>query len=83
MVSKHLKIETNQIESDNRAKSIALGRMIAIHLLSEKTNLGPTDIGRQLGGRSHSTIIKILNNSKKKMDQDSDYKKTITTLLSA
>ena len=83
LVSKHLKIEANQIESANRAKYIALGRMMAIHLLSEKTNLGPTDIGRKLGGRSHSTIIKILNNSKKKMGDDSDYKKTITSLLSA
>ena len=83
LVSKHLKIEANQIKSDNRAKYIALGRMMAIHLLSEKTTLGPTDIGRRLGGRSHSTIIKILNNSKKKMGDDSDYKKTINSLLSA
>ncbi|MBN18460.1 MAG: chromosomal replication initiator protein DnaA [Chloroflexi bacterium] len=83
LVAKHLKIDESEIESTNRAKSIALGRMITIHLLSEKTNLGPTDIGRKLGGRSHSTVIKILNNSIKKMQEDINYNKTISTLLSA
>ena len=83
LVSKYLKIDTHQIESDDRAKNISLGRMMTIHLLSEKTNLGPTDIGRKLGGRSHSTIIKILKNSKKKMGEDLDYNKAISTLLSA
>ena len=83
LVSKYLKIETNQIESNNRAKNISLGRMMTIHLLSEKTNLGPTDIGRKLGGRSHSTIIKILKNSKEKMTKDLEYKEAISTLLSA
>jgi len=83
LVSKYLKIETNQIESSNRAKNISLGRMMTIHLLSEKTNLGPTDIGRKLGGRSHSTIIKILKNSKEKMTKDLEYQEAISTLLSA
>jgi chromosomal replication initiator protein len=37
---------------------VALARHIAIYLVREKTNCGLEDLGRLLGGRDHSTILR-------------------------
>jgi len=41
----------------NRTKKVALARQVAMYLLIYELELSPTQVGRLLGGRDHSTVI--------------------------
>ena len=41
----------------NRTKKVALARQVAMYLLIYELALSPTQVGRLLGGRDHSTVI--------------------------
>ena len=51
-------IDPQSIKGARRTKHIALARQVTMYLLSQDANLGPTTIGRILGGRNHSTVVK-------------------------
>ena len=57
MVTKPAKEYTDS-QGRRKVKGIARPRQIAMHLIKEETSLGPTAIGRILGGKDHSTVIK-------------------------
>jgi chromosomal replication initiator protein len=45
------------LRGKRRDKTIAFARQVAMYLLREEMDLSWTDIGRELGGRDHSTIL--------------------------
>ena len=56
-VSLHYKVSTTELLGRSRTKNIALARQIAMYLLMYELEMSPTQIGRLLGGRDHSTVI--------------------------
>ena len=55
--SHHYKITTPELLGRSRTKNIALARQVAMYLLMYELEMSPTQIGRLLGGRDHSTVI--------------------------
>lgn len=56
-VAKAYNLTNEELLSRNRTKSIALPRQVAMYLLREVGNASLPQIGEQLGGRDHTTVM--------------------------
>ena len=50
-------LTVGDLMAKNRTKKVALARQVAMYLLIHELELSPTQVGRLLGGRDHSTVI--------------------------
>ena len=57
-VSLYCNVDKPALKGPRGKKDVALARQIAMYLLKEEADLGPTAIGRILGGKDHSTVVK-------------------------
>jgi chromosomal replication initiator protein len=57
-VAAHFQVSLDALKSRHRDHKVTLARHIAIYLVREKTNCGLEDLGRLLGGRDHSTVLR-------------------------
>ena len=69
-VSEHFSIKMSDMFSARRSKSVVIPRQVAMYLSKELTSLSYPEIGRNFGGKDHTTIIhaskkidKLLNES--------------------
>ncbi len=56
-VAQRYRIAEEQILGRGRTATVAEARQVAMYLLATELNMTPTDTGRALGGRNHSTVI--------------------------
>lgn len=57
VVCKFFNIKVSDIVSDKRSNSVAYPRQIAMYLCRELANLSFPNIGKDFGGRDHSTVL--------------------------
>ncbi|MCX6000897.1 MAG: DnaA/Hda family protein, partial [Chloroflexi bacterium] len=57
-VADHFNVPLESMQGKKRESRLTLARQIAIYLIREKTNYPLADIGRLLGGRDHSTVLR-------------------------
>ncbi|MEC8911678.1 MAG: chromosomal replication initiator protein DnaA, partial [Chloroflexota bacterium] len=50
-------LSVRDLMAKNRTKRVSLARQVAMYLLIYELGLSPTQVGRMLGGRDHSTVI--------------------------
>jgi len=50
-------LSVRDLMAKNRTKKVSLARQVAMYLLIYELELSPTQVGRMLGGRDHSTVI--------------------------
>ena len=67
--------------SNNRSAYISKPRQVAIYIVNELTNLTQENIGKEFGGRDHSTIKYAIDTTNKKMKQDSKLKSIIEDII--
>jgi len=56
-VAKYYSLEAGMLRGKKRDRETALARQIAMHIMREETQLSLGEIGQQLGGRDHTTVI--------------------------
>ena len=56
-VLRHFAIERAQLSGRSRTKDIVLPRQLAMYLLRTETDASLLDIGNELGGRDHTTVL--------------------------
>lgn len=79
-VSEYFNITKKMLLSPNRTKKIAFSRQIAMFLAREHTNLSLAQIGQEIGGRDHSTVIYACEKIKKDMVENAYVELTIKNL---
>jgi chromosomal replication initiator protein len=57
VVANHYQVELASMSSHGRSRNITLPRQIAMYLSRELTGLSLPDIGRNFGGRDHTTVL--------------------------
>ena len=57
-VADHFQVAPESLKGRKRDRRLTLARQIAIYLVREKTNCPLQDIGKLLGGRDHSTVLR-------------------------
>jgi chromosomal replication initiator protein len=74
-------ISVDDIISNKRSANISLARQICCYVIKETTQLSYKNIGLEIGGRDHSTVVYYVEKVRQKMDEDPHTKELITDLI--
>jgi chromosomal replication initiator protein len=80
VVSQRYRVPVDAMKSKVRTAAYAYPRQVAIYLSRELTSCSLTQIGRQFGGRDHTTVIHACQKIAEKMKDDVSLKTTIEQL---
>ena len=81
-VARFFNIEPDQLKSKQRGKETVVPRQIAMYITREMTDLSLPEIGREMGGRDHSTVIHSINKIEEQLKNEPDMKNQIKDLMS-
>ena len=81
LVARSFKLPPADLISRKRDRETALSRQVAMYLLREKTDCSLEQIGRELGGRDHSTVIHSCEKISAALQNSQPLKRRINALL--
>ncbi len=81
--SQYYKVSTTELLGRSRTKTIALARQVAMYLLMYELEMSPTQIGRLLGGRDHSTVIHGAGKINAEINEDHQLRLDVLTIKEA
>ena len=81
-VAHHFEIKVSDIKSKKRTRNISVPRQIAMYLCRTKTKLSLPEIGRQFGGKDHTTVIFANKKISENINKNNDLKKIINIIVS-
>jgi chromosomal replication initiator protein len=79
-VSQHYRVPVDAMKSKIRTAAYAFPRQVAIYLSRDLTSCSLTQIGRQFGGRDHTTVIQACKKIAERMKDDVSLKTTVKQL---
>ena len=80
-VAVHFEIKVSDLKSKSRSRQISIPRQIAMYLCREYTKFSLPDIGRQFGGKDHTTVIFAHKKTSLKIKENKDLEKTVKTIV--
>ncbi len=85
-ICKYFNLEPDMLRGQSRGRELVNGRQIAMYLIRRMTNLSLVDIGKEFGGRDHTTVLHSLDKVEKQMRSDpafAEVVKEITTNINS
>ena len=82
-VAGQYKVSPADLLGRNRSKIIALARQVAMYLLIYELELSPTEVGRLLGGRDHSTVIHGAGKINGELNEDYQLRRDVLNIKEA
>lgn len=79
-VAEYFNVTKKLLLSPNRTKKVAFARQIAMFLSREHTNMSLAQIGSEIGGRDHSTVIYACEKIRKDSTEDPYVEMTLKNL---
>jgi len=79
-VAHHYGLTTEQILGRNRTAPVAQARQVTMYLLVKELNMSPTNAGRFLAGRNHSTVIHGVGKIQQAMENDGKVRRSVLTI---
>ncbi len=76
-VAEYFNVSEEEICSKSRKQPLAMIRQMTIYLTSKLTSLSTTQIGQNVGGRNHATIIHSINQVKNMISSDEKVRKDV------
>ena len=83
VVAKFFNIKVTDLTSDKRSNTIAFPRQIAMYLCREVADMSFPAIGKDFGGRDHSTVLHAYSKIKDEYDNNADTKDLIDDIKKA
>ncbi|MBD3304885.1 chromosomal replication initiator protein DnaA, partial [candidate division KSB3 bacterium] len=80
VVANHYQVEPAAMRSSARNRRISFPRQIAMYLSRELTNLSLPDIGRNFGGRDHTTVLHACKKVERNQANDRSLKENLIQL---
>ena len=81
VVSKKYGVTVDDLLSKKRNREIAVPRQIAIYICRELTDLSTTNIGKEFGGRDHTTVMHSCDKVSEQIKSEYGFKKKIEELI--
>ena len=82
-VGEHFGLRAQDLKVRSNSKQIAFPRQVAMFLVKQLTSASLPEIGRQFGGKHHTTVLHSINKIETLRHSDKDLNKTINRLLDA
>jgi chromosomal replication initiator protein len=74
-------LRDQELKVRSNSKAIAFPRQVAMYLVKQLTSASLPEIGRQFGGKHHTTVLHSIHKIEALRDSDKDLNHTITRLL--
>lgn len=81
-VSSFYGVSPEELKGNRRTRAIAQPRQIAMYLMREETDASLPQIGAELGGRDHTTVLYGYERVRARMEQDDQFKRELMLLKS-
>ena len=76
-ICKFYNIDEQIVRGQQRQRDAVNGRQIAMYLIRRMTNLSLVDIGKEFGGRDHTTVLHSLEKVEQRMKKDPTFAETV------
>ena len=80
-VGEHFGMRAQDLKVRSNSKMIAFPRQVAMFLVKQLTTASLPEIGKQFGGKHHTTVLHSINKIELLRQTDKDLNKTINRLL--
>src|SRR6202051_283396 len=80
-VGEHFGLRAQDLKIRSNSKVIAFPRQVAMFLVKQLTSASLPEIGKQFGGKHHTTVLHSINKIQTQRQLDKDLNKTINRLL--
>ena len=80
-VANYYKLKIADLKSRNSTKSVTLPRQIAMYLVKSLTNHSLPQIGKNFGGKHHSTVIHSIKKIDERCKRDSEFRTLVNSFL--
>ena len=81
-VAAHYRLKVADLKSKNNSRNVAVPRQVAMYLCKTLTKASLPEIGREFGGKHHTTVLHSVNKISQLYANDSDFHKAINSLIS-
>jgi chromosomal replication initiator protein len=79
-VSAHYKLRLEELKSKNNARQIAVPRQVAMYLCKRLTKHSFPEIGREFGGKHHTTVIHSVDKIEALVSKDQNFHRIVSDL---
>jgi len=80
-VAGHYGLKVADLKSKNNARKVAVPRQVAMYLCKTLTKASLPEIGREFGGKHHTTVLHSVNKISQLYGKDPDFHKAINNLI--
>ncbi len=80
-VSAHYRLRVDELKSKNNARQIAVPRQIAMYLCKRLTKHSFPEIGREFGGKHHTTVIHSVEKIEALVLKDQNFHRVVSDLM--
>jgi chromosomal replication initiator protein len=81
VVAAHYKMKVEDLTAKSNARSIAVPRQVAMYLSKRLTKQSYPEIGRQFGGKHHTTVIHSVEKVEKLIGSNPDFHRVVNGLV--
>ncbi|HET7151145.1 MAG TPA: chromosomal replication initiator protein DnaA, partial [Candidatus Acidoferrum sp.] len=82
-VSEHFELREQDLKMRSNTRAIAFPRQVAMYIVKQLTTASLPEIGRQFGGKHHTTVLHSINKIEELRRTDKELNRTITRLIDA
>jgi chromosomal replication initiator protein len=80
-VSEHFGMKVSELKQKNNSRSVVVPRQIAMYLAKQMTEASLPKIGRQFGGKHHTTVMHSIGKIDEEKRTDKDLNRTLNKLM--
>ncbi len=80
-VAQHYKLRVEDLKSKNNSRQIAVPRQIAMYLCKKLTKHSFPEIGREFGGKHHTTVIHSVEKIEALVEKDPNFHRVVSDII--
>lgn len=80
-VGKVYNVSMAEVRGKNRKQEVAEARKMSMYIVKEVCGLTMEEIGKEFGGRDHSTVVYSIRNVSDRLKEDSFYRDTVEDII--
>jgi chromosomal replication initiator protein len=80
-VASHYKLSVEELKSKNNARQIAVPRQVAMYLCKRLTKHSFPEIGREYGGKHHTTVMHSVGKIDSIIKEDRNFHRVVSELI--
>jgi chromosomal replication initiator protein len=80
-VAEYYQLKIGDLRSRNNSKSVAMPRQVAMYLCKSLTNSSLPEIGKNFGGKHHSTVIHSIKKVEQLRKNDQVFNNLVNSLI--